>query len=249
MVLFADLLQGWVDLSSDSIKEVQNSTDDIIAEFQTLNDGIFTGESGLSQLKTDVVKLFTDMNTEVDTEAGNVRDTIVGIFVSDADSVVNELNKALFGTTPTGETSTTSPTYGIGMSIMTGIAAGITGNQLSVSNALRNSLSFAFTEAATAIAANSPSLVAARTLGLPVSEGVAAGILAGSDMISGSLQAVIQDGIGASINSVIGSNSSSAAPSYVSNINRTTQYNLNVNSNIPSSGIISDFAILKSVAI
>jgi len=245
--MFGTILAGWTTLGTESVIAVTTTSGEIVGVFQQIPPAIFDGPLGLDQLATDIVGLWNTIRLDQQTDLLGVRDDIVGIWVSDPDSIINQLRTALFGAA-VGEGSQQSPVWSLGGSMMSGIAQGISDNAYLVTNSLNEAVYASLATVADNIFANSPSLLAAEMLGLPISQGVTAGVLAGAGQLSAAVNGVVTGAIASASAPLLSGGLSSALPSSINNISRTEQYNLNVNSASDSQGIINDFAIMRVMA-
>lgn len=248
-VLFGTILEGWNTVGTESVTSVTTSTDAIVGIFQGLGTAIFTGELGLNALASNIAGIWGGIREAQSEGLLGVRDDIVGVWVTDDDSVIKQLQNALFGSpTSTGGAQQISPVWSLGKGMMSGIAQGVTDNAYLVKNSLKEALLQSLIGAQTSIQSNSPSLVAAEMLGKPISEGVTLGVMEGAGNVISAVNGVVTGAIANASAPLTGTSSNFSTPTFVSNISRTQQYNLNVNSSAGTQGIIEDFGIMQTLA-
>lgn len=199
----------------------------------------------VEEIKTGVILLFAAMRTGVVAEINLLKTAIIGRFVDDKDSILKTLRKKFIGSGVEGETS---PSQEIGKDWIEGVAQGITDNKETLADAMITAITYAFTEATKIEEAESPSKRAAREIGLPWAQGVAMGIQQGLGGITDSVGNAIALGFGREITQRFASLPSQQFPGNVSNVSRTTNLNLSVNSSQTSQGIINDFTIMNILA-
>ena len=243
---FFNLLEGWRITGEDSVRIVGETVDSIGTAFNGLGVSVFDGDLGLDKFGLDFVEFFTTLSTDVEPEVISVKDSIVGVLVTDEDSMLNTLRDALFGTSPTQDK--TNPVYMIGVDIMAGISQGVIDSKEEFAFAMKDSIAFGFEEVATEIRSNSPSLKAAEELGLPISQGVAMGVAMGAPDVAAAVAGVLDSVFSAGLSPLLSSSPATAVPSSVSNVSTTNDFNLNVNSAQDSQGIINDFSIMRVLA-
>jgi hypothetical protein len=176
----------------------------------------------------------------------NMTRNILGALITDEDSFFNNLTSA-FG----GEEGQDSLGEALGKSVVQGIADGIL-NEVTFDTVLKPAISTfaqrvfdAFVEEFEIV---NPSIRAAREVGVPIIEGVAAGIESGTGTMATVMQGVAIRALNASLTPTFGASAGLSGSTNISNINRTNNFNLNVSSSQNSQGLISDFGILQVMA-
>lgn len=199
-----------------------------------------------------VVGIFKQMRQGVDTEVSGMVKDVEGSIVTNEDSMLAILQDALVGTTsPGGISNKDGAGYLLGIGFVTGIALGINDPTTWTTVVLPAITTWItnWTKAwETGLGIDSPSRVAAESIGIPFAEGIALGIAKGQPLISGAVSNAMNSSLGGILNSQYGSSSAASSSNVTNNVNRSFAYNLNVNTPAASQGVINDFAIMRVLA-
>lgn len=232
-----DQNNAWIGIRSDATTQMAGMKDDILKLMEAMRLGISDLMGKIYDLI--ITNGFRKMRIDAETEITTLKTNVISALVTGEDSLINQLSKLI------GGTEKETPAWNIGKNLITGIAQGITDNVSKLVEAMKAAIAKTFEETAKEYEISSPSQVAARMLGAPLGEGVGLGVMQKIPAII----AGVRQAMAAGLTSLVPSNSfaptSSFTPQSVSNVSRSTTYQLNVNSAQASQGIISDFTILK----
>jgi hypothetical protein len=129
--------------------------------------------------------------------------------------------------------------WSVGTDIMQGIADGIRNSSFFVFSAIWDSVWSAIEWIKRLFGISSPSKLMADLIGLPMSQGIAQGIMSGQGAVMQAAQATVAPAMSPSQYTSIGGNTTNS---------NSQSWNLNVNSNQNSQGIVSDFSIMQAMA-
>ena len=153
----------------------------LIAPFQTLVIGALTAISQL--LKGDFAGAWSTIQAAVTVFVGTVQ-TAVGAFVADISAKIGGL-----------VTSIVTQAAAVGQSIADGIAKGISNGVAAITNAAKRAAQSALDAAMALLGIASPSKVFANLVGKPISQGMAAGIMAGMPDVTNAMNATLGSGV------------------------------------------------------
>jgi len=228
--------------SIEMVSDVGTLRDDVYAEFVELEQDV---SAKMDSLRADVIDEFITMRTGAVNEAILMSNEIIGVLVSNDDSMINQLYNALLG--PDGQNG---PTQGLGLDFIAGIAMGASSQESKdlLYNAIVETIDWAIEAVRIHYDMNSPSEVAARLIGEPLIEGIIAGMVRTMPAITKLIDEITIrerqriEGISRTFDSA----PSTFAPTNVTT-NSTRNYNLTVNSAATSQGIIRDFATIQAL--
>lgn len=230
-----DHRETWIGIRLDALTEVTTLREEASLLFDALRLDI----SGLMDAiyKLIITDGFKKINTDAQVEIAALSNTILTGLVTGENSVLAQLNKLI------GGTEKESRAWNIGKSLITGIAAGITDNVSSIVTAMKAAIAEVFSAVSEEYQIDSPSKIAASALGLPLSQGVAKGVTEGIPQIMASMKSALGGALAPS--NFFPARAGGYQPQSVSNVSRTTNYHLNVNSTQASQGIIGDYTVMQ----
>ena len=262
-----DILESWVAMSDDTqelmieleeflseifdrttvamVADVEDMSDTLVPLFNGLRTDIDLEMNGLSSA---VITEFTQMKDDSIIEAGLMIDALIGMFITDDDSLVKTLTRFLIG-----DETGTGATQGLGLDFVAGIAQGITSptSYLRLFNAMKQIIDDTISAIRLNYEMNSPSEVAARLIGEPIVEGIIAGMLRTAPEFTKILDAITLKETGRleRLNQAFVPQPSRNDFSNPGNLNQNTRnYNLSVNaSGVESQGIIRDFSTMEAL--
>jgi hypothetical protein len=153
----------------------------ILAPWQTFIIGALTAVSLL--LKGDFAGAWSTIQSAVSTFVSTVQ-TAIGTFVADVATKIGGL-----------VTSIVKDATSVGKSIADGIATGISNGVTAITNAAKNAAKSALDAAMALLGIASPSKVFANLVGKPISQGMAAGIMAGIPDVTNAMNATLGSGV------------------------------------------------------
>jgi len=161
----------------------------ILGSFYSYVTIVFTAFTGIFNafsllLKGDFSGAFTTLNTTVNTAVGSI-----WTFIQDTFAKIS----TFLGTIGAKFSE-------IGSQIVAGIAEGIKNGADKIKTAALNAANAAYDAMKSALGISSPSALMADKIGLPISQGVAAGIIKGSGFVSSASALVVQAGASATTN-------------------------------------------------
>lgn len=165
------------------IQIVINGISAIIAPFQLLVIGVLTAIS--QALKGDTANAFETLKTAVNTFTITVSTAISGLVTT-----VTAKLQELIGTL-------SAQAMAIGTSIANGISKGISDGAIAIANAARRAAQGALDAAMKLLGIASPSKAFANLVGRPISQGMAAGIMAGIPDVTNAMSATLGSGVNA----------------------------------------------------
>ncbi|CAB4128664.1 hypothetical protein UFOVP107_54, partial [uncultured Caudovirales phage] len=163
------------------IQIVLNGIMTLIAPFQTLVIGVLTAIS--QALRGDFAGAWSTIQTAVSTFVVTVQ-TAVDAFVTDISTKIGSL-----------VTSITTQAAAVGQGIADGIAKGISNGVTAITNAAKGAAQSALDAAMALLGIHSPSTVFASLVGKPISQGMAAGIMAGLPDVTNAMNATLGSGV------------------------------------------------------
>jgi len=240
------IFKNWNEINKETVRYWNELALSIIESIKELAKEL---PSELKALKEVVVGVFKEIRYAVGDEVVGLTSDVVGYIVTNDDSMIARIRKALIGTTgPNGENNRDGVGYQLGISFTEGIAAGIndpTTWESVVKPAIQLFVQNWANEFSKKYETGSPSQLAVRELGIPFAQGIALGIIQGTPYISGAVQSAVNAGLG----NITGFRQPLSPASIIGNIipesNRTYNYNLNVSSSASSQGVINDFSIMR----
>jgi len=163
------------------IQIVINGMMQIMAPWQQFIIGALTAISLL--LKGDFAGAWSTIQSAVSTFVSTVQ-TAIGTFVADIATKISGL-----------VTSIVKDAISVGKSIADGIATGISNGVTAITNAAKNAAKSALDAAMALLGIASPSKVFANLVGKPISQGMAAGIMAGLPDVTNAMNATLGSGV------------------------------------------------------
>jgi len=200
------------------IQIVLNGFMALIAPFQTLIIGALTAISQL--LKGDFAGAWSTLQTSVSAFVTTVQ-TAVGTFVTDVSAKIGGLVSSI-----------TAQAMAVGQNIANGIANGISNGVTAITNAAKGAAQSALDAAMALLGIHSPSTAFANLVGKPISQGMAAGIMAGLPDVTNAMNATLGSGV----------NSAQAT------VQNYYQLSATYNTNQSESSIMADFNAMQVLA-
>ncbi len=227
------------------VQDVEDMSDTLVPLFNGLRTDIDLEMNGLSSA---VILEFTQMKDDSIIEAGLMIDALIGMFITDDDSLVKTLTRYLIG-----DETGTGATQGLGLDFVAGIAQGITSptSYLRLFNAMKQIIDDTISAIRLNYEMNSPSEVAARLIGEPIVEGIVAGMLRTAPQFTQVLDAIALKETRRleALNQTFTPLPTRGSFDNPGNLSQNTRnYNLNVNaSGADSQGIIRDFSTMEAL--
>jgi len=212
-------------------------TTSVLLERYTLFAEDLTGDEGIvNKLTATVVEFFDTMGTKVVSAVDSMVAKILEAFTGD-EGLIAKLRTDFVDK---GNT--------LGLDFVTGIEQAILDNIDKVAAASAKVAKEALRSGSEEMEAESPSKRAAREIGKPFTDGITQGILGGVASLTKNTGSMIESlfGIASAVESRMGASPSGSTINNSSQ--RVNNYNLNVNSSLPSAGVVRDFGIMQTLA-
>lgn len=201
--LGADVVAATAEQSAGVIEETQVMAATVLTSVTDLGDGILTiteDTSGqmvatITDMAGNVTSTYQSMGQDVIGSNQDMVDTVVEV-LSDASSdiggAVEEWGEAISSGMEDIASEAESMAEDVGQSISEGIASGIEDGGGEVEDAVREIVEDAIDAAKDEAESDSPSKLFARELGLPIAQGVTAGLLAGAGDVMDATRSLVQ---------------------------------------------------------
>lgn len=234
--LTQDISLAFLTMGLEIVADTDLTTATLLERYTAFKESLVGDEGIVNQITATTVQFFTDMGVTVVEAVNSMVANILAAFTGDE----GLLAKLRTDFVDAGES--------LGRDFIDGIEKGISEHLDQIRRAAEQVADEAVSAAQESLEAASPSKRAAREIGEPFAQGIGKGILSGLGLLTQNTGSVIESlfGITSAIESRLGT--SPAGSVVTSNSNRTNNFNLNVNSALPSSGIVSDFGIMQTLA-
>lgn len=227
---------AFLNLGTELVATVDLTNTTLIDRYTTFSESL-TGDEGIvNKLTTTVVEFFDTMGTKVVAAVDDMVAKILEAFTGD-EGLIAKLRTDFVDK---GNT--------LGLDFVTGIEEAILDNIDKVADAAKKVAKEALKSGSEEMEAASPSKRAAREIGKPFVDGITQGILGGVSALTKNTGSVIENlfGIASAVESRMGA--SPLGSTITNNSQRVNNYNLNVNSSLPSAGVVRDFGIMQTLA-
>lgn len=230
----------WDGVRSDAILMMTNMSTSIITNLGTFALNV---QTAMTAIKNSIVGAFTLANTEATTEVKKLASTILGVLVgkgeADQTSVVFQIKEAM---NAAGKL--------VAKAFVDGLIFVFTDDVMltplwTAIDTLVNGIILKFQSS---LAVGSPSKLAADAVGKPIAEGIGVGMMNAMPGVGNSMASQLANMLsGNGVFSQFASKPGTFMPSNVTNVSRNQEMNLVVNSTATSQGIISDFAVMRTM--